>query len=48
MKITKEYAKRLVRQGKAEITGKLKPCSCGKVFIIVTRSDKQRVDHYLE
>ena len=48
MIITKEKAKKLIKEGKAEIEGKLKPDSCGRVYIILTRYDLQRTDHYLE
>jgi len=48
MIITKEYAKRLIKNNKAEITGKLNPDSKGNVYVIVTRFDQQRVDHYVE
>ena len=48
MIITKEYAKRLIRQGKATKSSTLKTDGRGFVYIAITRHDKQRVDHYID
>ncbi len=46
MIITKTYAKKLVKAGKARIEGYLTELD-GEQYMIVTRFDLQRTDHYL-
>ena len=54
MIITKNYAKKLVRQGKAKIEGRTTDQARwqdrhqGTTYVIVTRYDKTRTDHYAE
>jgi hypothetical protein len=53
MIISKKYAQRLVREGKARIEGRTTTgpywgCDTGEVYVIVTRLDKQDTDHYKE
>jgi len=50
MIISKKYALRLIREGKARKVGKLKPDPNDRyrVYVIVDRLDLQRTDHYLE
>jgi hypothetical protein len=55
MKITKKYAQRLVREGKARIEDERTTDQArwderymGRTYRIVTRFDKQRTDHYEE
>ena len=45
MVITKRYAKRLIKMGKAKAEGIMKK-SNGEEFMILTRFDLQRTDHY--
>jgi len=45
MIISKEYALKLVRIGKAKLEGKC--FDNGNTYMIVTRYDLQRVDHFL-
>ena len=51
MIITKQYAKRLVKEGKATVTGhttdqaRWADREYGKTYAIITRHDKKRVDH---
>ena len=48
MIITRAYAKKLIRAGKATITTSLRPDDNGRVYIAVDRYDVSRVDHYLQ
>jgi hypothetical protein len=54
MIISKKYAQKLVREGKATIEGRTtdqprwEDRHTGKTYVIVTRHDKQRTDHYEE
>jgi len=48
MIISKNYALRLIREGKARKAGKLEPDDRYRVYVIIDRLDLQRVDHYLE
>ena len=45
MIITKKYAKQLIRQGNAREEGEMKENE--KEYVILTRFDLQRTDHYL-
>ena len=47
MIITKNYAKKLVKQGKAKETGYIIGNTEDSKFMVVDRFDKQRTDHYL-
>jgi len=53
MVISEKYAKQLVRAGKARLDGHTTDAVCwdfraqGQTYMIVTRFDLQRVDHYL-
>ena len=53
MIITRKYAMRLVREGKARIDGRTtdqarwSDCDNGKTYRIVERLDVQRTDHYV-
>lgn len=44
--ITNDYAKRLLAAGKAREEGLLKPDERGRQYVILTRLDCQRTDHY--
>jgi hypothetical protein len=46
MIVSKKYAKQLIKRGKAKIEGNLKPDGLGIVYVILTRYDLQRVDHF--
>ena len=54
MLITKDYAKRLIKNGKAQAEGHTTDqptwadCHSGNVYMIVTRFGFQRTDHYLD
>lgn len=54
MIISKKYAKSLIKQGKAVELGKTTTAtrwednSQGKTYVIITRFDNQRTDHFLE
>jgi len=54
MIITKKYAQKLVREGKARLEGRITDQPrwadrhTGHIYRIVIRHDKCRVDHYLE
>ncbi|HMQ73260.1 MAG TPA: hypothetical protein PKA84_01405 [Rubrivivax sp.] len=45
MIITKRYAQRLIRAGKASLDGSA--YSDGKTYAVIVRHDLLRVDHYL-
>jgi hypothetical protein len=47
MIITRKYARELARNGRAEEGGALKPDSRGRVYVVLTRFDLSRTDHYL-
>ncbi len=46
MIITKAYAKRLIKAGKATAKTGDTCTGCGRTYQIVTRLDIKRVDHY--
>ena len=48
MIISKTHALRLIRAGKARPESALVPDSHGRVYVVLTRFDVQRTDHYLE
>ncbi len=48
MIITKKYAQKLIRQGKARIATTLKPDEHGVIYVAVDRLDIQRTDHYVK
>ena len=45
--ISRQHARRLVRQGKATEAGILKPDGYGIRYACLTRHDIERVDHYI-
>ena len=47
MIITKEYADRLIKQGRAAVSGRT-VSENGVYYVIVDRYDLQRTDHYRE
>jgi hypothetical protein len=47
MIVSASYAKRLIRQGRANNGGTLKPDERGRVYVILNRADIHRTDHYL-
>ena len=46
MIITRAYAKKLIKAGKASITTALQPDDNGRIYIAVDRYDLTRVDHF--
>ncbi len=48
MIITKQYAKKLIKEGRATKENELKADSTGKIYIVITRHDLARTDHYLD
>lgn len=48
MIISKAYAKKLIKSGKAKIASINKPDSNGIVYVAIDRLDKKRVDHYID
>jgi hypothetical protein len=46
MIISKRTALRLLKTGKAKKETSLKPEEIGRVFVALTRFDKQRTDHF--
>lgn len=47
MIISKKYAVKLIKAGKAKVESALKPDDQGRVYVAITRYDLQRTDHYL-
>ena len=47
MIITKKYALKLIKAGKATVETSLKPDSCGSKYVAISRTDVQRTDHYI-
>ena len=48
MIISKQYAQRLIKTGKAEHVTTLHQDQQGRVYVAINRLDKQRIDHYLD
>lgn len=48
MIISKIHALRLIRAGKARAESALVHDAYGRVYVVLTRFDVQRTDHYLE
>ncbi len=52
MLISKRYAKKLIKEGKAQVDGRTtdqarwEDRDYGRTFVIVRRFDLQRIDHY--
>ena len=48
MIISKKYARKLVKEGKAGFVVELKPDDQGRIYVAIDRYDLQRTDHYEE
>ena len=47
MIVSSSYAKRLIREGKAEVVGTCTETD-GRQYVVINRYDLQRTDHYEE